>query len=95
MADGELSVQIGGDLADEVKAAAAALGVPVDVYVRDALAHRVFSEIERSDDSDPRIDERIIDEALRRGDLIPWKEIRPWVQSWGGADELPPPRWRR
>ncbi|HEY2710640.1 MAG TPA: ribbon-helix-helix protein, CopG family [Caulobacteraceae bacterium] len=95
MADGGLSVQIDDDLADEVRAAAAASGVPVEVFVRDAVAHRLSAAIDWSDDPDPRIDERIIDEALSRGDTIPWDEIRPWVESWGKPGELPPPRWRK
>jgi predicted transcriptional regulator len=55
----------------------------------------MLSEIEWSDDPDPRIDERIVDDAFRRGSLVPWEELRPWVQSWGKPDELPPPSWRK
>ena len=95
MADDGLSIQLDEHLAEEVKAAAAALGVPVETYVRDVLARQVFAETEWSDDLDPRIDERIVSEALARGDTIPWSELRPWVESWGKPDELPPPRWRR
>jgi predicted transcriptional regulator len=95
MADGGLSVRIDEDLADELRAAAEARGVPIETYVRDAVARRLFSDIEWLDDPDPRIDERIIDEAVRRGTLIPWDEMRPWVESWGKPDELPPPRWRK
>jgi predicted transcriptional regulator len=95
MADDGLSVQIDADMAGELKAAAAASGVPVEVFVRDAVARRLFSEVEWSDDRDPRIDERIIDDAMRRGTTIPWNEVRPWVESWGKPGELPPPRWRK
>jgi predicted transcriptional regulator len=95
MADGGLTVQIDDDIADDVKAAALALGVPVDVYVRDAVAHRLLRDDQWSDDPDPRIDERIIEQALARGDTIPWSEVRPWVESWGKPDEAPPPRWRQ
>ena len=95
MADDGFSVQIDEELAEELRAAAAALGVSVDIYVRDALAHRLHADVDWSDDADPRIDERIIDAAVRRGATIPWEEIRPWVESWGKPDELPPPRWRK
>ena len=95
MADDGLSIKLDEDLAAEVRAAAAASGVPVETYVRDAVARKLLAETEWSDDPDPRIDERIINEALLRGDTIPWSEIRPWVESWGKPDELPPPRWRR
>jgi predicted transcriptional regulator len=95
MADDGLTVRIDDDLADELRAAARALGVPVETYVRDAVSQRMLSEIEWSDDPDPRIDERIVDDAFRRGSLVPWEELRPWVQSWGKPDELPPPSWRK
>jgi hypothetical protein len=95
MADDGLHIQLDGELADGVKAAAAASGVPVEEYVRDAIARKLWAEIEWSDDPDPRIDELIVAEALRTGNTIPWSEIRPWVESWGKPDELPPPRWRR
>jgi predicted transcriptional regulator len=95
MADDGMSVQIDEELAEELRAAAAALGVSVDVYVRDALAHRLHAGLDWSDAADPRIDERIIDAAVDRGELIPWREIRPWVESWVRPDELPPPRWRK
>lgn len=95
MADDGLSIQLDEQLAEEVKAAAAASGVSVETYVRDVLARHVFAQIERSDDPDPRIDERIAREALARGDTLPWSEVGPWVESWGKPEELPPPRWRR
>lgn len=94
MADDGLNIQLDSDLAEDVKAAAAALGVPVEDFVRDAVAQRLFAELQWSDDPDPRIDERIVAEALRKGDTIPWSEIRPWIESWGKAGELPPPKWR-
>jgi predicted transcriptional regulator len=95
MADDGFSVRIDDDLAEELRAAAEARGVPVETYVRETLAERLFSEVEWSDDPDPRIDERIIDDTVRRGTTIPWDEIRPWVESWGKPSELPPPRWRK
>ncbi len=37
MADGALTVQVDGDLAEEVKAAAAAKGISFEAYVREAI----------------------------------------------------------
>jgi predicted transcriptional regulator len=76
MADEGFSVRVDDDLAEDVRAAAAAKGVPVEMFVRDALASHVFAEIEWSDDPDPRIDDRIAEEAIRRGDTIPWETVR-------------------
>ena len=83
MADDGFTVRIDDDLAEDVKAAAAAKGVPVEMFVRDALASHVFAEIEWSDDPDPAIDERIFQETLRRGDGIPWETFRERLKTFG------------
>ncbi len=93
MADDGFTVQIDDDLAEGVRAAAAARGVPVEVFVRDALTYLVSSEFEWSDDLDPAIDDQIADDAIRTGDTLPFEAVRPWLRSWGKADELPPPKW--
>jgi post-segregation antitoxin (ccd killing protein) len=41
MADDGFNVRIDDDLAEELRAAAAALGMPVETYVREALASRL------------------------------------------------------
>jgi predicted transcriptional regulator len=91
--DGGLTVEIVGDLAEDVRRWAAAKGVPVEMFVRDALASHAFAEMEWSDDPDPSIDDRIADEAIRTGNTIPFEAVRPWLESWGKPDELPPPKW--
>jgi len=83
MADDGFTVRIDNDLAEDVKAAAAAKGIPVEMFVRDALASHVFAEIEWSDDPDPAIDERIAAETIRRGDGIPWETFRERFKSFG------------
>ena len=95
MADGGLTIELDGDLADDLKVAAESKGVPVEQFVRDALADQLFSQVEWSHDLDPAIDEKIAEHALRTGSAIPWAEVRPWVESWGKPGELPPPRWRK
>jgi hypothetical protein len=95
MADDGFMVQIDEDLAESVKTAAAAKGIPVEMFVRDALAFHIFAEAEWSEDPDPAIDEQIFDNAVRTGATIPWEEIAPWVRSWGTVNELPPPKWRK
>ena len=83
MADDGFTVRIDDDLAEDVKAAAAAKGVPVETFVRGALASHVFAEIEWSDDPDPAIDERIFQETMRRGDGIPWETFRERFKTFG------------
>ncbi len=93
MADGGLKLEIEETLAESVRAAAAKQGIPVEMFVRDALAHHIFADVEWSEDLDPSIDGQIADEALRSGQTISWEEIEPWLRSWGKPDELPPPKW--
>jgi predicted transcriptional regulator len=93
MADDGFSVRIDDDLAEDVKAAAAAKGIPVEVFVRDALAHHIFAEVEWSDDPDPEVDMRIAEEAIQTGDTLDWADAREWVKTWGKADEAAPPKW--
>ncbi len=83
MADDGFTVRIDDDLADDIKAAAAAKGVPVEMFVRDALASHVLAEIEWSSDPDPAIDEQIAEETLRRGDGIAWEAFRERFKLFG------------
>ena len=94
MADDGFSVRIDDDLAEGVRAAAAAKGVTVEVFVRDALTLLVSAESEWSDDLDPAIDDRIAEDAIRTGETMPFEAVRPWLRSWGKPGELPPPKWR-
>ena len=95
MADGGPKLEIDEDLAEGVRAAAAKKGIPVEMFIRDALAHHMFAEVEWSDDPDWSIDEQIAEEALRTGQTIPWEDVKVWLESWGKPDELPPPKWRK
>jgi hypothetical protein len=31
----------------------------------------------------------------RMGEGVPWDEVKSWMQSWGTADEVPPPKPRK
>jgi hypothetical protein len=87
MADDGFTVQIDNDLADEVRAAAAAKGIPVELFVRDAIASHLCAEIEWSDDPDPAIDDQIGRETLLRGDGIPWERFRERFKTFGRRPE--------
>lgn len=93
--DGGLKIEIDDDLAEEVRATAAAKGVPVETFVRDALARQVFAEREWSDDPDPGVDELIYRDAAETGETMSLDDLAPWIESWGKADEPPAPKWRK
>jgi hypothetical protein len=83
MADDGFTVKVDGDLAGDVKAAAAAKGVSVEVFVRDALTSHIIADFEWSTDPDPAIDERIAEETARRGDGVPWEVFRKRFKTFG------------
>jgi predicted transcriptional regulator len=63
-----------------------------------AMSHR--EPIETEADRKDRLAEemRLLDEAEAEAELlgtIPADEVRAWVESWGTANELPPPEPRR
>jgi hypothetical protein len=87
MADDGFTVRIDDELAGDVRAAAAAKGVPVEMFVRDVLADHLQADMEWSDDPDPAIDERIARDTLRRGDGIPWEQYRERFKSFGRRPE--------
>ncbi len=35
------------------------------------------------------------DEYQRTGIGVPWEEVKVWMESWGKANELPPPKPRK
>jgi predicted transcriptional regulator len=83
MADDSFTVRIDSDLAESVRAAAAASGVSVEAFVRGALESYVLADLEWSGDPDPKIDERIAEETLRRGDGIAWDTFRTRFKTFG------------
>jgi hypothetical protein len=82
-----VSPQIDDDLVADVKVAAAARGIPVEMFVRDALESHIAAEYEWSDDPDPAIDMRIAEEAIRTGDTLDWVDAR-------GLDRVLGQAWR-
>ena len=49
------------------------------------------------DIQDDEADERSLLEGeaqLDAGKGVPWKDVRRWLESWGNADELPPPMYK-
>ena len=87
MAEDGFTVRIDDDLAEGVRAAAAAKGVAVDRFVRDALMSQLSADIEWSDDPDPAIDDWIARETIRRGDGIPWEAFRDRLKTFGRRPE--------
>ena len=47
------------------------------------------------DIQDDEAEERALLEGeaqLDAGKGVPWKDVKRWLESWGKADELPPPK---
>jgi hypothetical protein len=40
-------------------------------------------------------DLRIFEEFKRTGEVVPWKEVKAWMESWGTPNELPTPKARK
>lgn len=40
-------------------------------------------------------DARRLADYQETGEGVPWEEVRAWMQSWGTANELPPPKTRK
>jgi hypothetical protein len=40
-------------------------------------------------------DERRLAEFMRMREVVPWEEVKTWMESWGKRNELPPPKPRR
>jgi hypothetical protein len=59
MADGGLTLEIDEEFAQSVRAAAERKDLPVETFVRDALAFHIFADVEWSDGPDWAIDQRI------------------------------------
>lgn len=61
----------------------------------DAATDARLREIAASRGQDVAEDRRRLDEFTRTGLAIPFDEVKEWVVSWGGADELPRPAPRK
>jgi hypothetical protein len=73
---------------------------PGPLYLTPMLAMSHREPIETEADRKDRLAEemRLLDEAEAEAELlgtIPADEVRAWVESWGTANELPPPEPRR
>ena len=85
MADGGITLQIGEDLAERLKARAEAAGESLETFAVHALEAVAdppdWDEIERD-----------CEDTVERGDGIPLEEVAPWLRGWGKSDGPPRPR---
>lgn len=86
MADGALSIDIGSDLSERLKAAAGSAGLSESAFVRAVLEQQLLDTSDYDfgeTDLDPAIDERIAEETDRNGDGISLTEFRTRLKSFG------------
>ncbi|HYF22012.1 MAG TPA: hypothetical protein VD929_01305 [Caulobacteraceae bacterium] len=88
MADG-FTIQIEGDLAERLKAAAEAAGRPVEALARDMLEQHLLEEgdelgpADLAYDPETAEDARIVDEMIRTGGGTPWDIYEERMKRFG------------
>jgi hypothetical protein len=99
------TIEIDSKTADVLEARAVARGLTVAELVADlAFSDDVLPpelEAMREAGEGPWSDEALAEDARRLAEFqrtreaVPWEEMRAWMQSWGTAYELPPPKPRK
>lgn len=89
MPDGLMAIRLEQTVLDRLEALARAADRPVDELAAAVIADFVSAEEARV----AAIRHGVV--AANAGDLVNHADIRAWVESWGGADELPAPQASR
>jgi predicted transcriptional regulator len=76
-----------------LRALAAERGQDVAAVLAEAIA--LLDSVVDIAGPDPAEDRRRLEEFRRTRRAVPLDEVKAWVDSWGSADELPPPQARR
>lgn len=78
---------------ERLRALAAERGQDEAAVLAEAIA--LLDSVIVIDAPDLAEDRRRLARYRKIGDAVPLAEVRAWVESWGTADELPPPSPRR
>lgn len=82
MADGELALTLNAEMARKLREAAERAGISAQELGAEILAFSL-EEPPLDTDHDPAIDERIINEAIASGELVPLSEILERLDRFG------------
>ncbi len=98
-------IEVDAETAEALEAKAAARGVSVPEFIAELVgtASELRTDLEtlRAKGQGPwspavlAEDARRLADYQKTGEGVPWDEVRAWMQSWGSANELPPPKARR
>jgi len=83
MAVEALKLELDVDLSEQVKRAAAARGMAVEAFLREAVSAHLLSDASWAVDPNPLIDARIGDAALASDDAVPWEVFRARFKTFG------------
>lgn len=89
------AIEVDEETAAALEQSAAELGVSVAELLADFADMLTPAAGDRLEDPDPSIDERIYRHAVETDETMAFDELKPWIESWGRPDKLPPPKWRK
>jgi hypothetical protein len=98
-------IEVDEETADLLEARAAARGMSVAELLADMACHEEVLPADlaemRTRGEGPWSPEALEEDARRLAEFertrmgVPWDEVKTWMQSWGGPNELPPPKPRK
>ena len=99
------TIEVDAQTADLLEARATARGMrvsdfPADLACNEEVLPAELAEM-RSNSEGPWSSEALEEDARRLAEFertrigVPWDEVKAWMESWGTANELPPPKPRR
>jgi hypothetical protein len=97
-------IEVDAATADVLEARARARGMSVSELIADLIGAEALPpamETMRAAGRGPWAPEILAEDARRLAEFqrtregVPWEEVKTWIQSWGTANELPPPKPRK
>ncbi|MDP2410076.1 MAG: hypothetical protein Q8M26_07300 [Pseudolabrys sp.] len=98
-------IEVDAETAEALETQAEARGISLQQLVSElaGTTHQIPADLEalRAAGRGPWAPEILAEDARRLaeynrvGEGVPWDDVRAWMQSWGTAEELPPPRPRK